>query len=266
MYANKAQSPFFETEDPIRVRDFQSLLDLNVSKPYFAPGDSVPKKSNEMPSTVTSGIFRGQPKNWALVPKAWRDLEKLRRSSDTNCDEARLMTLGLYKFTRFCEYAAQNNPDFPIDPVKQMGIAQHFGVPTPLLDWTRNVLVATYFAIGGAYRNSVFSDNQFVFVYHIRDERALYHCSYGDPLAVGLGVSQYFQAACADRRIERQQGVFSYHPSPLSCHKKIKVDTYAIDEHLARQIHSLLNGMGFTDHYYFPDYAGIAQMVNDELF
>jgi hypothetical protein len=32
------------------------------------------------------------------------------------------------------------------------GIAQHFGLPSPLLDWTRLSLVAAYFAASGAVR------------------------------------------------------------------------------------------------------------------
>jgi hypothetical protein len=38
----------------------------------------------------------------------------------------------------------------PTELLSLMGVAQHYGLPTRLLDWTRNVSVATYFACVGA--------------------------------------------------------------------------------------------------------------------
>jgi hypothetical protein len=42
---------------------------------------------------------------------------------------------------------SQHNKDFPISPIEPMVVAQHYGIKTPLLDWTTNIFVAVYFSL-----------------------------------------------------------------------------------------------------------------------
>ena len=83
--------------------------------------------------------FRGQTQDWALTPNIFRygykeQIEKEIYSDFRN--SVRLYPSPLVDFK---------------NPWEMLCYAQHFGVPTRLIDWTINPLMAAYFAVEDAY-------------------------------------------------------------------------------------------------------------------
>jgi hypothetical protein len=109
-------------------------------------------------------IFRGQSNaDWPLVPNAHRpeswipltppgeppyipsaETEQVRLGKEAAVVDAFLEALGASGLPVPFDYRAA--PSFGVGNEKAIAVAQHYGLPTRLLDWTRQAAVAAYFA------------------------------------------------------------------------------------------------------------------------
>lgn len=272
--ANDA-NPYFDLSEPVPLTTVESLFALNVRRLYGAPGEppdlsgGAGLRFSEGSVTLiqhheTSGLFRGQLKNWPLVPACYRNLPDQELTSATDLYRAIGNTKGLFPFKRFAERAALQNPSFPRDILDRLSIAQHFGIATPLLDWSRNIFPAVFFALRDMLAEESFQEDPRIFIYHVRDERLFTASIEGNDIK-SFKESALVRPYYVDRRIERQQGAFSYHPHPAHRPAKVQATVYVLEPELAMTLYDLLDGLGFTGDYYFPDYAGIAATVTAHM-
>jgi hypothetical protein len=82
-------------------------------------------------------IYRGQGRDLPLLPKLFRRKEPVEtlRAFEFLC---------LNEFKERCLYLLPSVPEYQYD---MMSLAQHYGLPTRLLDWSSNPLTALFFAV-----------------------------------------------------------------------------------------------------------------------
>jgi type I restriction enzyme M protein len=94
-------------------------------------------------------LYRGQKDiRWPLIPKIGRYLTKF---EENGSDRRALMKAESQIMQIFRKQSAYHLGYMPKDGWEVWSIAQHHGLPTRLMDWTHNPLVALFFAVEDAF-------------------------------------------------------------------------------------------------------------------
>lgn len=165
-------------------------------------------------------IFRGQGNSeWDLKPTIFRDSEHI---SQINLHEDQIIK----SFWHACDRASVRLPDdtyhkrklrrdklpsllfnggsFDLDDIESLGFAQHYGVPTRLLDWSYNFLVSLYFAalscIDEYLEDSEKSDNFMFSIWILNMELLDFYDSHG---------IKFLHLPTSNDHIAKQRGCFT---------------------------------------------------------
>jgi hypothetical protein len=135
-----------------------------------------------------------------------------------------------------------------------LAIAQHHGLPTRLLDWTANPLVATYFAVAEKHNSESAIYAYLGDVVTIRDNP--------DPFKVDQVLR--FVPNHVTLRITAQSGSFTIHPVPsrplIADGNKLR--KFVIPTESRRGIKKTLDTLGINTASLFPGLDGIAQYID----
>lgn len=185
-------------------------------------------------------IFRGVTKcERQLVPKiGWLSLE----GGSLQHVEKRLIKL-------FKEAAIPYLTFTPRNCWEWLALAQHYGLPTRLLDWTTNPLVAAYFAVEKEH-----TGDSAIYVYSssktVDSDKML------DPFSV-TEVLKY-RPPHLSPRIVAQSGLFTIHPEPTTPFDDSNLTKLIIESSARRKMKQMLYKLGISYKVLYPGLEGLA--------
>lgn len=218
-------------------------------------------------------IFRGQARqreDWPLIPKAGRS--GFFDSSGSGAQKwdhlsryGYLSPQDMAVFSKWKRLGAICVSRFPEDDWECLALAQHHGLATRLMDWTRNPLVSLFFA-----------------AWEIPEvDGAVYAIPSGNLVTTErfeeISTVMTFEPRPFHRRIEAQQALFTYHPNPCHpiepssrfetsnpVHNDFGTDVIEINVPADRKRILLkdLAAFGITRSSLFPDLDGLAMELN----
>ncbi len=162
-----------------------------------------------------------------------------------------------HMFASFCREISAHEGYRPDSEWDALAVAQHHGLPTRLLDWTENILVAAFFCC-----HSQPNRNGAIYAFS-----TLSFCNSGD------GPFEYdrtakFRPRHVTKRITAQRGLFTLHP-PLesvlpvgdSPHKAYKVRKAIVPSTAKERLIWDLSRININERALFPDLDGLASFL-----
>jgi type I restriction enzyme M protein len=133
-----------------------------------------------------------------------------------------------------------------------LAVGQQYGLPTRLLDWTDNPLVACFFSIDES------SDDDGV-VYAYRDDSYISVDEHTDPFryrSVGKFIPRHFV-----QRITTQGGLFTIHPNPYEPFESDAIEKIIVPSEIQAELRDTLNKYGINQFSLFPSLDGLAAHI-----
>lgn len=146
-----------------------------------------------------------------------------------------------------------------------LSLAQHYGLPTRLLDWSKSPLIALYFATAHTaeelYSNKELSDCAvYGLISHICIESD-YHI---EPFDIQQTLE--FYAPSISERVVNQSGLFTVHHTPRKAFDTEKLHKFVIPGSLKQTIQEKLGLLGINESTIYPGLDGIAKSLKTEFF
>ena len=133
-----------------------------------------------------------------------------------------------------------------------LALGQHHSLPTRLLDWTSNPLVACYFAV-----EEESDTDSLIYAYDtkwfisVKDNPDPFHYK-----RVGKFIPRHITA-----RITAQSGLFTIHPNPYEAFISDKIDRIIIPNDVRFTLKKTLNRYGINRVSLFPGLDGLARHI-----
>ena len=198
---------------------------------------------------TTAYMWRGvSDYRYQLIPKVARDWH---------------LSVKYLKFTEehlinnFKIRAAPYLPVLPANDWEWLALAQHHGLPTRLLDWTRNPLVALYFAC----KENLTIDGAIYFARCINEVDVN---KIANPFEISE--SKKWSANHINNRLAAQDALFTISKNPLIPFNEGVIACAKIKSTSKNKIIKILQSYGIHPGTIFPGLDGVAEYVGNEFF
>jgi len=190
-------------------------------------------------------IYRGiKSANYPLIPKVGRVVPPDSIGSREK-NEMEILRLFKERAFQYLDFAPSSDWDW-------LALGQQHGLPTRLLDWTDNPLVACFFAVDGmSGEDSV--------IYAYRNESYISVDEHLNPFKykeVGKFIPRHLT-----RRITTQGGLFTVHPNPYEKFESEDMDKIVIPNRIRVELKKTLNKYGVNQFSLFPGLDGLAAYI-----
>lgn len=194
-------------------------------------------------------FYRGEDRAvYPLLPK-WGRYQQLDQRNTSNIERSML--------AYFKRRSAPLLSAHPQNDWEWLAIAQHHGLPTRLLDWTENPLIAAYFATRGS------AENDRVLYTFMR--KTLTEADESTSPFELEDVATYSPKHLA-ARITSQTGVFTVHGLPtIPFHSDPRIERWVIDGSAVDEIRTTLYAFGFNEAFVFADLDGLCRYLCERL-
>ena len=186
-------------------------------------------------------IYRGVSRStYELVPSIGRG-----RRPDVLTLEQAMFTFFKIRAPIYTNFKPENDWEW-------LALAQHYGLPTRLLDWTRNPLVALFFAI-----EKDFGDDGAVYIES--SYNAIFPEHFTNPFEVDRVIR--YLSRHINARHTAQDCMFTIHPDPEHAYDTENIDKVIIPSSVKNGIKITLGRYGIHRGTLFPDLDGLCSMI-----
>lgn len=186
-------------------------------------------------------LYRGESKTtYELRSKIGRDIIK-----DKECKDREKSYLNEFKLKAlpYLEYTMENDWDW-------LTLGQHYGLHTRLLDWSKNPLVAAYFAV----RKNLNTDATI----YVFDTKELSRVKL-DSTPFNLKTDKIFSPKHLSKRISSQSGIFTVHHNPEEIFNTPSLEKVILKIDMQIELLITLDLYNINEFSLFPSLNGLAK-------
>ena len=222
------------------------------------------KAENVLRGNSIDFLFRGQSMDYPLIPKLGRltpkgELLKVERTIFQEFKRTNQLLIDQHR---------------PLDDWDYLTLGQHFGLPTRLLDWSKNALTALWFASGAnIIEDRELEGNSVVWILMADEDDYLLDIDTVDPFSIAT--TKIIQPRIIKQRINNQSGIFSIASSSEIIDRKMLNESANFSEKLIkvkiakenlREIRHDLNTLGVNAFTIFPELEGLCAYLHWRYF